>query len=246
LRVTYATWTLFSYGLQCKFKTLAAVECDTRNLTTTIPDSCSDSHPTMGRGKNDDQSRIHGGRGRGRLGHQEGGEAVTPAVTRHRSTGVHSRIDYTSDQLERLTTPSPSTPHGVHSRIGYTGDQLDRPTPPSPSTPPQTRLTPASTTSPSSPRKPSHFIPTRMTNSIVPWRYLKTRAAKRSTSVFNDTPRTMKTTMRTRHVTPGQSRATRASGSVHVGAVPTGPTDLEALAESSRNRATRPPKIYSG
>jgi hypothetical protein len=66
---------------------------------------------------------------------KRGGEALTPAVTRRRSTGVHSRIDYTGDQLERLTTPSPSTPHGVHSRISYTSDQLDRPTPPSPSTP---------------------------------------------------------------------------------------------------------------
>jgi hypothetical protein len=92
-------------------------------------------HPIMGGRGKEDKSTNHGGRGRGRLGHHGGREAVTPAVTRHTSTGVHGRIDYTSDQVERLTTQSPSTPHGVHSRISYTSSQLDRPTPRSPPRP---------------------------------------------------------------------------------------------------------------
>jgi hypothetical protein len=55
---------------------------------------------------------------------------VTPAVTRHRSTSVHSRISYTSDQLDRLTppspSPSPSTPHvGTNRAETDTADQAD-------------------------------------------------------------------------------------------------------------------------
>jgi hypothetical protein len=51
-----------------------------------------------------------GGRGRGPLGYQKGGEAVTtPAVTRRRSTGVHSRVEYTLDQLDRLMLPPSET-----------------------------------------------------------------------------------------------------------------------------------------
>ena len=50
---------------------------------------------------------------------------MTPAVTRRRSTGVHNRISYTADQLDRLTAP-PSEPEPEQPQADD-GDLLAQP-----------------------------------------------------------------------------------------------------------------------
>jgi hypothetical protein len=139
----------------------------------------------------------------------------------------------------------------VHSRVEYTLDQLDRLTLPPSETGPT--VTVNTTTEQAHTGVDDQFAQPEETEALSPDEddeqhgvaIVESGCHRRSTSVSADTPRMMRTTMRTRNETPGQSRATQASGSVRPIAVPTGPTDLETLAGSSRNRRTRPPKIYS-